>query len=122
MGKILKLQQLIDADACSKQVELFRSTFGDQVEVTVELALSVFDKFDWDFAARKFLSAPALAEYEKVRAAALAEYYKVMAAALAEYDKVRAAALAEYDKVRAAALAEYDKVRAAAWANLYIGE
>jgi len=111
MGKILKLQQLIDANACSKQVELFRSTFGDQVEVTVELALSVFDKFYWDFAARKFLSAPAWAEYEKVRAAALAEY-----------DKVMAPALAEFEKVRAPAWAEFEKVRAAAWANLYIGE
>ena len=75
MGKILKLQQLIDADACSQQVELFRSTFGDQVEVTVELALSVFDKFAWDFAARKFLSAPAWAEYDKVRSAAWANLY-----------------------------------------------
>ena len=122
MGKILKLQQLIDADACLQQVELFRSTFGDQVEVTVELALSVFDKFDWDFAARKFLSAPARAEYDKVMAAAGAEYDKVMAAAWAEYDKVRAPAWAEYDKVMAPARAEYDKVRAPAWANLYIGE
>jgi len=122
MGKILKLQQLIDADACLEQVELFRSTFGDQVEVTVELALSVFDKFDWDFAARNFLSAPAWAEYEKVTAPAWAEYEKVTAPAWVEYNKVMAPAWVEYNKVMAPALAEYNKVRTPAWANLYIGE
>ena len=41
------------------------------------------------------------------------------APALAEYDKVTAPALAEYDKVKAAAWAEYDKVTAATWCKLF---
>jgi len=64
---------------------------------------------------RLSLCAPALAEYNKVRAPALAEYEKVCAPAWAEYKKVRDAAWAEYKKVRDAAWDEYNKVRDAAW-------
>ena len=100
MSRLLKLQQLKDAGACLDQVELFRATFGEQVKVTVDLALSYHDKFDWDFAARKFLTA----------------------SARAEYDKVRVPAWAEYDKVRASAWAEYVKVEVPAWATAYIAD
>jgi hypothetical protein len=72
-----------------------------------------------DDALLRLLTAPALAEYEKVTAPALAEYEKVTAPAWAEYEKVTAPALAEYEKVTAAALAEYEKVRAAAWCKLF---
>ena len=59
---------------------------------------------------RLSLCAPALAEYNKVRAPAWAEYEKVCAPAWAEYNKVRDAAWAEYEKVCAPAGAEYEKV------------
>ena len=64
------------------------------------------------------LTAPAWAEYNKVKAPALAEYNKVTDAALAEYNKVTAPALAEYNKVMDAALAEYNKVTDAAFTNI----
>jgi hypothetical protein len=143
-SRTLTLQQLKDADACNAQVVLFRQTFGVSVEVTGELAEQYAQQFDFGFAAQRFLSAPALAEYKKVaaparaeydkaRAPALAEYKKVAAPARAEYDKARAPALAEYKKVAAAARAEYDKViapayaeyhkvRAQAFANSYIND
>ena len=52
MTRTLTLQTLIDKHACLSQAELFGNTFGDSVEVTPELCLSVADKFDWDWAAR----------------------------------------------------------------------
>ena len=118
----ITLQQLKDVGACASQVCEFKKRFGDSVEVTEDLCLAVFDVFDFDFAARSLLSAPALAEYEKVCAPAWAEYEKVCDAALAEYEKVRAPALAEYEKVRAPAWAEYEKVRAITFARLYIAD
>ena len=63
------------------------------------------------------LTAPAWAEYNKVKAPAWAEYNKVKDAALAEYNKVKDAAWAEYNKVTDAAWAEYNKVTDAAWAE-----
>ena len=73
------------------------------------------------------VTAPAWAEYWKVRAAAWAEYEKVedeyqraKAAAWAEhqYEKATVAAWAEYEKATAPARAEYQKATAAAHARL----
>jgi hypothetical protein len=46
-------------------------------------------------------TAPALAEYERVKAPALAEYRRVTATALAEYKRATDTALAEYRRVKA---------------------
>jgi cell division septum initiation protein DivIVA len=47
------------------------------------------------------VTAPALAEYERVQAHAGAEYERVKAPALAEYERVQAHAGAEYERVKA---------------------
>ena len=52
-GRILTLQTLIDKGACSSQVELFRTTFGDSVRVTLKLARQMADRFDWGCAAEQ---------------------------------------------------------------------
>ena len=94
-SRTLTLKQLTDAHACRTQCDLFQDTFGDQVEVTVELAISVADKFDWTWAANNLLSYHALAEYKKAETPALAEYEKATAPAWAEYNKAKAPAWAK---------------------------
>ena len=94
-SRVLTLATLIDKGACSSQVDLFRSRFGESVEVTAELCASVAAVFDWDWAARNLLSPPAWAEYERVRAPAWAEDERVTAPASAEYERVRATAWAQ---------------------------
>ena len=115
MAKQITLRMLREREACDKQVELFRSLFGDAAQVTEDAAVAVADRFNWDWAASNFLTAPALAEYDRVGAAARAEYVRVRAPALAEYDRVTEAAVAEYVRVTAPARAEYDRVTEAAW-------
>jgi hypothetical protein len=119
VSRTLTLKTLIDKGACDAQVELFRAKFGESVRVTQRLCVSVVDAFDWNWAARHLLSAPALAEYRRVKAAAWAEYRRVKAAAPAEYGRVAAAAWAEYRRVTAAAPAEYGRVTARTFAKLY---
>lgn len=63
-------------------------------------------------------TAPALAEYKKVRGVALAKYRKIEAAALAEYKKVGDSAWDEYGEAKDAAWDEYMKARSAARAEL----
>lgn len=46
-SRALTVQQLIDKCAYTGQVTLFKELFGDSVEVTVQAALEVADKFDW---------------------------------------------------------------------------
>jgi len=57
------LSDLRAAGACADQVALFEARFGDGVDVTEALCLSVADLFDWSWAADYLLPAPARAEY-----------------------------------------------------------
>ena len=111
--------QLRASGACRDQLALFKRKFGDSVEVTVQLAESVANEFDWDWVASKLLKAPAWDEYYRVTAAAWDEYERVTAAAWAEYYRVTAPAWDEYKRVKAAARAECERVTAAAWAEYY---
>lgn len=97
MSAIFTIKMLTDANACTEQVELFRSLFGESVNVTVARARKVAGKFDWEFGLR-FLDSEGMAEHKRVRGAARAEY----------------------ERVRGAAWAEYERVRDAAWASAYI--
>ena len=113
----LTIEQLIEQRACASQVKLFREMFGRSVNITQKACICVADKFDFAWAARKLLPAPALAEYERVRVQAWAEYARVTAPAWAEYERVTAPAWAEYERVRAPAWAECARVRVPAWAE-----
>ena len=79
---IITKQMLIDADACSDQVDLFEKTFGDSVVVTISRAKKVAHLFDWDCAAQ-LLDAQGWAEYMRVIEAASAKLERVEATAWA---------------------------------------
>ena len=87
-------QQLVEKSACSDQVAVFTREWPDGVEITLPiLERAVALKLDLDWFASRCLTAPALAEYERVRASAWAEYERVRASAWAEYERVMASAL-----------------------------
>ena len=71
----LTVGQLTEAGAYRKQVNLFRKLFGDEIEVTDELAVAHAHEFDFGCAAEKLLTAPAKEEYERIMAAAWARLY-----------------------------------------------
>jgi cell division septum initiation protein DivIVA len=121
--RILELQTLVNNDACAEQVELFKQMFGNSVEITPELCVSVADKFDFTWAVRHLLSPAARADYERVRAPARAEYERAKESVRADYERVRAPAWAEYyERVRAPAWAEYERVKARAFGELFCKE
>ena len=101
--------------ACEDQVDLFRKTFPNGVVPSLAACRKAARAgLDLTWFANKFLSAPALAAYEKAVAPEWSEYAKAVVAALAEYEKARAAAWSEHEKATAAALAAYDKAVAPA--------
>jgi len=108
MSRILTLQQVIDAHACKDQVDLFEKTFGDEVDVTVELAVSVVDMFDWDFAANNFLSKAASIMYIAATDPLWIEYNKAIDAV--PYNKFKVEQ----------ALRDFSIYNASIWAKLYI--
>ncbi len=89
MTRPLHVSQLVALVACSYQVDLFRSLFGESVEVSVDLAVEHASKFDFGFAAR-LLSPASRAEYARQHAPLLAEYAPQCAPLLAEYERQRA--------------------------------
>lgn len=55
---ILTLQKLIEEHACSSQLKLFQSLYGEQVNVTEDGCITVARQFDWNWCCTHLLSAP----------------------------------------------------------------
>jgi hypothetical protein len=80
--RMITIEQLRNADACSKQVELFRELFGERTYVTEAKAQRFATKFHFEWA-KKLLSAPARKAYNKATAPAREAGYKEIATAWA---------------------------------------
>ena len=107
--RILHLSTLRENHACLQQVKLFQELFGESVIVTEKRALSVADKFDWSWGARKFLSKTAWDEYKRIGETAWDEYFRIQKPARDEYKRIEKTA--SY---------EHKKIIAKTFANLYI--
>jgi len=79
MSRPLFLETLRNLAACADQRQRFADTFGESVDVTPELCVSVADQFSWDWAAEHLLSPEAWAEYERATRPAWAEFERVCA-------------------------------------------
>ena len=95
MNKTLTLAKLKELNACQSQVDLFERKFGSSVRVTQKLCASVAGEFDFIWAARHLLSAPAWAECDRVTAPARAECDRVTALARAGYRRAIAVSFAK---------------------------
>jgi hypothetical protein len=106
----LCIKQLTDQSACKDQVDLFRTMFGESVNVTQKLCVSVADKFDFEWAASHLLTPSALADYERAKASAQADWERAVAPARADYRRAKGSAQADYERARAKAFAKaYNK-------------
>jgi hypothetical protein len=126
-----RLEQL---KACRQQVDAFRTIWGDgAAPMTVEAAAEHATTFDWDWAARRFLSPAAFAGYLRAVEAAWAAYVHAEVAANDEYDRAveaarvgynraKVAAQADYHRIEAAAQADYRRAQARAFAECYINQ
>jgi hypothetical protein len=121
--KTISVAKLRKLGACSKQVDKFQSIFGNgPVKVTVELCVAHAQNFNWDWAAKNLLTAPAWAEYLRVTAPALTEFERAIVAAQAEYERATAPPWAEYEHATAPPWAKYRRAIAPAWATAYLNQ
>ena len=79
----ITLAMLKKNGACADQAAEFARRFGDEVEVTEQVCVSVASVFDWEWAAQHFLTAAAWTAYSEARAPAEAAYSEARAAAFA---------------------------------------
>lgn len=110
-SRTLLLSTLVQPEVCSGQVDLFKQTFGDSVEVTTELCKKYASDFDWSWAASNLISASAQKIYDETCAPAR----KVC-------NEICASAWKIYDETCTSAWKIYYETRAETFANLYIGE
>ena len=123
MNKIIKLSTLIEKQACQEQVDLFRQLFGEQVELTAELAVKYANRFNVSWCVDKLLTASAQKAYAEAVAPALKAYKEATAPTLKVYNEAKAIALKAYSEVnKATALKAYSEAAATAFFNLYDGD
>ena len=90
----ITVRQLIDAGACKPEVNIFRWRYGDSVEVTEEAAAAVANDFDWDWAAKNFLTLDAYPKYHRVSEHAWEEHRRGDRSSWPEFQRVRATCFA----------------------------
>lgn len=101
------IADLIEAGACSSQVETFRELFPAGVVPTLELCLRHAGTFDWDWA-EKLLPSRGWAAYKAARDPAWSQ-------TLAAYEAARAQAWVACEEARDQAWVAYKAAAARAW-------
>ena len=115
-SRVLTAATLKSKGACSDQVALFRSTFGESVAVTPARARKVAALFDCDWAAQNLLSPEAHKAYRTATATAYAAHEAAAATAYAAYEAATAPAYAAHEAAAATAYAAYEAATATAYA------
>src|SRR5574340_1378919 len=104
--KITK-QMLLDKEACSDQVELFVSLFGEEAKVTKANCLKAWKAgIDFGWAVDNLLSPSQLKAYEAIEQPAWKAYEAVQKPAWEEYLAIKQPALEKYNKQCALAFYE----------------
>jgi len=113
---IITAKLLARKKACESQVELFRATFGDEAEVTLENCLrAAAVGLDFDWAAYYLLSATARKRYNEAVAPARKLFDETAASARKLYDETSAVAWKLYDETSAVAWKRYKETFAPVW-------
>ena len=108
--------------ACTDQIALFRKFYPKGKNVTLAACLRHAARFNWRWATRNLLSAPAQKACIKEIDTALEAYAKASLAAWKASAKARAAAWEAYDRKCAAAWEAYAKASATAFAHAALSE
>ena len=113
----ITLRQLKKLGACDGQVNLFKETFGDEVEITEAVVKEHGAKFNSDWLADKVLTPAQLADYAVEHAPLDADYEAKRASIWADYEAKLAPLDADYEAKHAPLDADYEAKRAPIWAD-----
>ena len=97
----ITLRQLIRADACEDQRELFEVTFGKSVEVTEELCAKYAQKFNFAWASVRLLNDDQRKTYYKAIAPHENAYFEAIDSHEKTYDEACASHRKAYDEAMA---------------------
>ena len=107
--KITK-QMLLDKKACSEQVELFVSLFGEEVTVTKANCLKAWKaRIDFNWAAYNLLTSEQGKHYGAIEQQAYEEYGAIQQPAWGAYLSIQRQAYEKYEAIKQQAYEEYNK-------------
>ena len=106
---MITLDMLWEKKACIEQREVFAKLFPEGVEPTPEICLSVADKFEWHWASKELLSAPARRLFNKTVAPARNLYYETVVPARKHFNETMEAARKHYNETTAPAWKLFDE-------------
>jgi len=111
----LTVETLIKVKACNSQVKLFMEIFPEGAEVSEDIAVSVADKFDWNWAASNLLSPEGWNTYEEAEASLYKAYKEAVAPLLNAYNEAVAPLLNAYNEAVAPIWKAYKEAVAPLW-------
>ena len=114
----ITLKYLRRMGACSGQVELYKSLFGTEVELTREAVVQYGAQFDLNWIAPEIMSEAQYADYVSKRAPLYADYDSKRDALNADYESKRAPLFADYVSKHASLFADYVSKRAPLFADI----
>jgi hypothetical protein len=114
----IALKDLRRMGACSEQVDLFKSLFGAEVEMTRENVLQYGAQFDLNWLAPKIMSEAQYADCESKCVSLFADYESKLAPLIADYLSKRAPLYADYESKCAPLLADYESKYAPLFADI----
>ena len=114
-SKTIKLETLIKLNACQNQVDLFKETFGESVELSEAIAKEFGSKFDINWAANNLLNEEQLNAYQEAKAPFLKTYEEATAPLLKTYQEAKAPLWKAYEEARAPLLKAYQEANAPLW-------
>ena len=120
-SKTIKLETLIEHDSCQSQVDLFKETFGDSVELTEAVAKEFGSKFDINWAAENLLNEEQLNAYRDAKDPLWKTYEEAKAPFLKTYQEANSPLWKTYQEATAALLKTYQEALAVEFAKIYIG-
>ena len=107
--KITK-QMLLDKKACSNQVKLFVSLFGEEAKVTKANVLKAYEaEIDFNLAANNLLSPSQLKAYKAIQQPAWEAYKAIEQPALKAYEAIEQQAWEAYKAIEQPAWEAYKK-------------
>ena len=114
----ITLRDLRRMGACFGQTELFKSLFGEEVEMTRENVLQYGAQFELSWLASKIMSEAQYADYKIRRAPLDADYESKRVSLFTDYESKRAPLFADYESKRAPLFADYVSKRDALFADI----
>ena len=111
MAKLITLDMLIEKNACAKQANLFKKYFDESVEITEDICLKYYDKFEVDWLVDNMLNEDQREAYNAIEMVAWKDYKAIVEPAWKDYMDIHGPAWKAYKVIQESAYKAYEVIQ-----------